>query len=390
MEAIELIEIASRGEDSRNQFKQNLTSPDSLAADLVAFSNGEGGRILIGVGDRGEVVGLSTGDIHRLNQMVSNAATNLVHPAISPTTQNISVGDKLVMVVTVRSGVSKPYADNKGAYWMKSGADKRRVTAREEIRRMFQSADFVHADEIPVEGTSTSDIDGEHFATFFEKEYGASLDLTLKQSGISLAKLLGNLGLARGETPNLAGLLIFGHRPQRYRPELVVKAVAFVGNSDAGSQYRDSQDIAGSLRELYRGTMSFILRNLRRVQGDKGINTGGELEIPVSAIEELVANMFLHRDYFISAPWRVLLFDNRIEFISPGPLPNSLTVENIRSGVSVIRNPIIASFATKADELPYRGIGTGIRRAMAAVPTLEIESDPERNLFIARIPRRYD
>ena len=70
----------------------------------------------------------------------------------------------------------------------------------------------------------------------------------------------------------------------------------------------------------------------------------------------------------------------------PGALPNNLTVENIRNGVSNIRNPLIASFATK--ELPYRGIGTGIRRALAAVPTLELESDHERNLFTARIPRR--
>ena len=198
---------------------------------------------------------------------------------------------------------------------------------------------------------------------------------------------MGNLGLARGETPNLAGLLTFGRRPQRFRPDLVVKAVAFVGNSDTGNRYRDSQDLEGCLNELYRGTMSFVLRNLRRVQGDRGINTEGELEIPPSALEEMLVNMLLHRDYFISAPWRVMIFDNRVEIISPGTLPNSLTVENIRGGVSVIRNPLIASFATKADELPYRGLGTGIRRALELVPSLELKSDKDRNLFIATIPR---
>ena len=83
-----------------------------------------------------------------------------------------------------------------------------------------------------------------------------------------------------------------------------------------------------------------------------------------------------------------MLFDNRIELISPGALPNNISVENIRNGVSVIRNPLIASFATKGNELPYRGIGTGILRALVAVPALELESDQERNLFIARIPRR--
>ncbi len=132
--------------------------------------------------------------------------------------------------------------------------------------------------------------------------------------------------------------------------------------------------------------MSFLKRNLRRIQADQGFNTEGALEVPAPALDELVVNMLLHRDYFISAPWRVMLFDDRIELISPGTLPNNLTVENIRNGVSNIRNPLIASFATK--ELPYRGIGTGIRRAVAAVPALSLESSNEENLFTATIPRR--
>lgn len=388
MEAIELIELIGRGEDSRTQFKQTITNPESVAGDLVAFSNSKGGRIVIGVNDQGMVVGLSADDIRRINQLVSNTATNLVRPSVNPTTENVSAGGLLVMVVTVQEGISKPYADNNGVFWVKSGADKRRVTSREEVQRMLQSADLVHADELPVEGTTTGDIDLEHFSGFFEKLYGDPLDKALDKNGLSLDRLLNNLGLSREATLNLAGLMIFGRHPQRHRPAYVVKAVSFVGTDPAGDKYRDSQDIDGCLRDLHKGTMSFLTRNLRRLQGGKGINTEGDMEVPLVALEELVVNMLLHRDYFISAPWRVMLFDNRIELISPGALPNNLTVENIRNGVSVIRNPLIASFATKGNELPYRGIGTGIRRALASVPELELESDHNRNLFTARIPRR--
>lgn len=388
MEAIELIELIGRGEDSRTQFKQTITNPESVAGDLVAFSNSKGGRIVIGVNDQGMVVGLSADDIRRINQLVSNTATNLVRPSVNPTTENVSAGGLLVMVVTVQEGISKPYADNNGVFWVKSGADKRRVTSREEVQRMLQSADLVHADELPVEGTTTGDIDLEHFSGFFEKLYGDPLDKALDKNGLSLDRLLNNLGLSREATLNLAGLMIFGRHPQRHRPAYVVKAVSFVGTDPAGDKYRDSQDIDGCLRDLHKGTMSFLTRNLRRLQGGKGINTEGDMEVPLVALEELVVNMLLHRDYFISAPWRVMLFDNRIDLISPGALPNNLTVENIRNGVSVIRNPLIASFATKGNELPYRGIGTGIRRALASVPELELESDHNRNLFTARIPRR--
>ena len=255
---------------------------------------------------------------------------------------------------------------------------------------MFQSADLVHADEIPVEGTTNSDIDLDHFQSFFLKLYGQqqydeSFSDDPDRPGVALGTLLSNLGLAREMTLNLAGLLIFGRKPQRHRPAFIVKAVSFVGNDPAGEEYRDSEDIGGCLRDMHKGVMSFLTRNLRHLQGAKGFNTEGDLEIPFPAMEELVVNMLLHRDYFISAPWRIMIFDDRVELISPGALPNNLTVANIRNGVSVIRNPIIASFATK--ELPYRGIGTGIRRALANVPALELESDHDRNLFTARIPR---
>jgi len=386
MEPTELIKLIGRGEDSRTQFKrgQDVTNTKSLAGEMVAFANSKGGRIVIGIADDGSVVGLSSDDIRRINQLISNTATNCVRPSINPETDNVSVSGQVVMVVTIPDGISKPYADNDGVYWVKSGADKRRVTSREEVQRMLQSAGLVHADEVPVPGTALEDIDLTHLGAFFMKQYDKRLD----ETGIPLAQLLSNLGLARGAELNLAGLMLFGRNPQRHRPVFVVKAVSFFGTDLAGDTYRDSQDIDGSLRDLYKETMSFLMRNLRRVQNGKGFNTVGDLEVAPAALEELVANMLLHRDYFISASWRVFIFDDRIELISPGALPNNITIENIRNGVSVIRNPLITSFATKAGDLPYRGIGTGILRALAAVPELELESDCERNLFIVRIPRK--
>jgi ATP-dependent DNA helicase RecG len=388
METIELIEIISRGEDSRTQFKRQSIGPKNLAEEMVAFSNGSGGIILFGVDDYGQVIGLSNQDVRTINSQLSDAANDKVRPSIYPKTEIHQIGDQnlLVLVVIVPEGVSKPYADKSGAYWVKSGADKRRITAREEIQRMLQASMLIHADEIAVDGTTINDVDMEHFSSFFDKLYGENLDAALEKDGITLTRLMNNLGLARDANLNLAGLLVFGHNPQRYQPAFVVKAVSFIGNDPAGEKYRDSEDIGGCLRDMHKGTMSFLTRNLHRLQGEKGFNTQGDIEIPIAVLEELVVNMFLHRDYFISAPWRVMIFDDRVELISPGMLPNNLTVDNIRYGISIIRNPLIASFAIK--ELPYRGTGTGILRALKHAPELELESDPERNLFIARIPRK--
>jgi ATP-dependent DNA helicase RecG len=75
----ELLQLVRRGEDSTRQFKANVTNPDSRAAELVAFSNSQGGTMLIGVADDGALVGLSPGDVQRINQMIGNVATQ-THP----------------------------------------------------------------------------------------------------------------------------------------------------------------------------------------------------------------------------------------------------------------------------------------------------------------------
>lgn len=388
MKSTELTELIRRGEDSRTQFKrsQEVTNAKSLAGEMVAFANSKGGKLIIGVDDSGAVVGVSPDDIRRLNQLISNVTTDCIRPSINPETDNVTIDEKLVMVVTIPEGISKPYSDNEGVFWVKSGANKRRVTAREEIQRMLQSADLVHADEIPIMESTPKDLDMEKFDAFIRKQYGDSLNEVLQKAGITLGQLLNNLRLARGSMLNLAGIMLFGSNPQRFRPQFVVKGVSFFGNDPAGIRYRDSQDFNGNLLELYKGAMSFLTRNLRWLQNGKRFNTEGDMEVPQTALEELVVNMLLHRDYFISAPWRIMIFDDRIELISPGALPNNLTIENIRNGVSVIRNPLIASFATK--ELPYRGIGTGILRALALAPDLKLETDYDRNLFIARMARK--
>ncbi len=78
METTDLLEIIARGEDGKHQFKANFTNVNSLAAELVAFSNSGGGDIFIGVSDDGNFARLTRADMGRLNQLVSNAASQSV------------------------------------------------------------------------------------------------------------------------------------------------------------------------------------------------------------------------------------------------------------------------------------------------------------------------
>jgi len=381
METAELLEIISRGEDGKHQFKGNVTNVIALAEEMVAFSNSGGGRLFIGVGDNGSRSGLTAEDMQRLNQLVSNAASQHVHPPINPETENVALPDGLVMVVNISDGISKPYSDNQGAFLVKSGADKRKVTSREEIQRMFQRAGLIHGDEIPANGMTVADVDLAYFSGFFQREYGEKLDA----QDIPLPKILENMNLIKDGVLNISGALLFAKNPQMRLPVFIVKAVCYPGNSIDESEYIDSQDITGKLADVFQKSLGFVIGNLKHVQRDRSINSPGEPEIPRVALEELIANSLIHRDYFVSAPVRIFIFKDRIEIISPGHLPNNLTIENIKSGNSNIRNPILSSYATKI--LPYRGLGTGIRRALKAYPEIDFEDDHSGNQFKVTIKR---
>jgi ATP-dependent DNA helicase RecG len=383
METQELLSIIARDEDSQHQFKGDVTNAASLGAEMVAFSNSQGGMILIGVnnGD-GDRSGLTRQDIGRINQVISNAATNNVRPPINPSTENIELPDGLVIVVYIEQGVSKPYMDTQGFIWVKNGSDKRRVTAREELQRMFQESALVHADEIPVQGMSVGDVDMEFFESFFEQFVGEPL----VEQEISLPQLMENMNLMRAGQLNLCGALLFAKRPQLRLPVFIVKAVAIAGLDIADSTYIDSQDINGKLSDVFQKSLSFVLGNIHHHQNEQGFNSLGQPEIPRIVLEELIANALIHRDYFVSAPVKIVVFFDRVEIISPGHLPNNLTIENIKLGNSNIRNPILASFAPNI--LPYRGLGSGILRSIKAYPDIHFIDDIDGNTFKAIIMRK--
>lgn len=383
METIELLDIISKGESSFVQFKERVNDAYSIATEMVAFSNSQGGLLIIGVNDKtGALNGLSFNEIQATNQLLVNAASDNVKSPITIFTEQVSIDAHTLIVVQIKEGSDKPYRDNKGIVWVKNGADKRKVISNEELLRMLQSSGNLAADEEPVVNSTYNDIDVDFFKTFVQKKTGKSFD-ALDQS---LPQILNNMGFAKNEKLTLAGLLLFGKNPQAFRPVFSVQCISFVGNDVAGTEFRDSEPpFEGNLTELYEQTMRFILRNLHKRQVGESFNILGELEIPREALEELVVNSLIHRDYFIKSAIKVFIFDNRIEIISPGKLPNTLTVEKIKSGTSIARNPILFSNARYL--LPYIGVGSGIPRALASYPEIDFVNDIDKELFTAIIHR---
>ena len=266
MNKFELKSIVARGEDSRLQFKLDIRNVDTLAAEMVAFSNSEGGRILIGVTDSGEVKGVPRSEVGRINQIISNAASQHVRSPISPITENFAVAaGRVVIILTIPKGIDKPYFDRNGVIWLKSGADKRRLNSKEELRRLFQISDQFYADELPTKAGIDA-LDKLRFRDFLRDVYKREFP----NDPVELTRLLQNMNLATADGMiNLAGVLMFAERPEWIKPQFVIKAIRYPGNKVHATDYLDTEDFVGPLRKIFEDALAFVMRNLHKVQAGR-------------------------------------------------------------------------------------------------------------------------
>jgi predicted HTH transcriptional regulator len=386
MNATELLDIVSAGETSKVQFKRELDNRDKIAAEMIAFSNSKGGMMLFGVEDKkGEIIGLDYEALQKTGNIVATIATDLIKPLTYITTEAVQVdtatGKKNVLIVHIEEGLSKPYKDLNGTIWIKQGADKRKMTDNAEILRLFQQSGRLYIDEMEVAGTSVNDIDKEKVVYYIKKVQKDTEEI----EKIEPLQLYKNLNILKNGRLTLGGLLFFSKNPQLYKPAFCIKAISFFGNSIGGSDYRDNIDIHGIIPQLFEEGMRFFKTNLLHQQKGQNFNSTGILEISEIALEELLQNALTHRDYTKNAPIRLMIFDNRIEIVSPGCLPNSLTVENIKLGNAAVRNNLLISYCSKL--MNYKGFGSGIIRAINNQPNIELINDVEGEQFIVKIPR---
>ncbi len=250
-----------------------------------------------------------------------------------------------------------------------------------EMRRLLQESFNIFADEQPIQGTSINDLDPRMLKTFLEKKTGNEKEEITAED----EKSLENMKILKDGHCTLAGLLLLGKRRYPLFSQYQISAVSWYGNDPGLKDYKESEDIKGNVLILYEETLAFIKRQLRRVQRGQHVNSLGVLEIPSIALEEALINAVVHRNYYIQSNIRIFVFDNRVELINPGTLPNTLTVESIKSGVHISRNPILLSHIKDIEGIPYRGTGMGVKRMMKACEkddiTVDFDNQIENNQF---------
>ena len=319
------------GEDSHWEFKEIVfagnvpKSPrrDDLADELAAFANTDGGVLLCGVTDSGDVQGMSREQMDALEQLLSEVCTDKIEPAIRPTIlrREIEEGKPLLLVHVPRGDTQH---DSPGGSYYRVGSSKRRMTTDERLRLAQQRAQsrFLWFDKQPVPGTGFGSLDESLWKPLLSAEGTATPELALEKMGLLTNDENGTM------RATVAGILLCTRAPEEWLPNACISATCYRGKDRASGQI-DTQIITGPLNRQIAEAVAFTRRNMRV----GAYKNPGRTDLPQyseKALFEAIVNAVAHRDYEIrGSRIRLSMFADRLEINSPGGLPNNLTIDSM-------------------------------------------------------------
>ena len=353
------------GEDSRWEFKQIQFSGDDpkcpkrniWADEIAAFANTNGGVLLCGVTDDGEVQGMSRAQMDELGDFLVEVCTDSIKPPVRINVFRKEVRESEVLIVEVPRGHAQH--DSPGGSFWRVGSSKRKMTSDERLR-LAQSrwqSQFLWFDKQTVPETGFKTLDKELWSPLLSAEGALNPDLALEKMGLL------SPDENRVTRATVAGVLLCTESPEQFFPNARILATRY-RDEDRASRQIDAQTIEGPLNAQITKAVAFVLRNMK-VAARKDPARVDMPQYSDKAVFEAVVNAVAHRDYSISgSAIRLSVFENRIEILSPGALPNNLTVESMRVRQST-RNEILTS-------------------VLGRLPVGKVEGAGERRFFMER------
>jgi ATP-dependent DNA helicase RecG len=382
MNRTELAALIQNGENSGVEFKRDDIRPEKLADEMAALLNLEGGYILLGVENDQTISGLSR-SLAKAEEWVMEAARTHLRPAAIPYWETIEwEPGKVVGIVSLPADApDKPYKSKRGAAWVtriRVGTTSRDATDEEEAR-LYQQSGRLQYDRKPVPGAAFDDLDLRRLVNYF-RDLRAQ-DIPADGDSAGWQRLLTNTEVMvedRGRPiPSAGGLLMFGSRPHRYLPQAGLTAVAYPGivkdyaakeriviRSPAVALLSAGGDVVetGAIEQA----IEFVRRNIAVISSvDEGGRRHERWDYPLDALREAIVNAIAHRDYTIQVTdIEVSLYADRLEIISPGRLPNTVTIEKMKAGYRASRNELIKEILR--DYRYVEATGLGVPRKIVA------------------------
>lgn len=354
MKLSELQLLIAEGEGLTVEFKEKYTS--KIDKGMVALANSKGGYIILGVNDAGKVTGekLTNSMKAEILSLARNCEPHIVIPKISQVDNAV--------VIEVSEGDEKPYSCSTG-YFRRLDAVTQKLT-QQEVRTIFRETADKLFEALPRKDCHLSDLSMKKVEAFLVES-----KTDFKVTKQNLASFLASIGVYDNGVLNNAGVLMFSDNAAKFMPYVEMICCAFKGRNK--TFIYDRKDVRSDLLTQFNEGMAFIQRQLNIRSEIRGVNRTDIYELPLDAIREALVNAIVHRDYSIrGASLSVDVYDDRVEIVSPGGLPQGLDRADFGTR-SVRRNLIIADLFHRMGKVERIGSGIGRMQNILRAANLE-------------------
>lgn len=342
------------GEESKNlEFKSQLSKFENLIKTCIAFANGSGGQILIGIEDKTKkIIGYTESDRQKIYHDFPNSLYDSTCPNLFADIYEKNFGKQSVIVIEIGRANKKPCfliseGSSTGVY-VRVGSSTRKANLEYVEELLKENKRFYYDEEILFDNNINFDEDllKNFYGVIPNKKQLLSNNFINKQSNKQ-----------RDYYPTIVGTLLFNKEPEQYIPEAHILCTRFNGMD--GREIIQKEEINGNLEKQLDLSFNLVSSWLQRDYILIKTKLQSKSIIPSEALREGIINALVHRKYSIPGAVKIALYDDRLEIFSPGNFPGLVDINNLGEGITYLRNPSLAQAFRKLGLIER--LGSGIR-----------------------------
>ena len=362
----ELDSILVNLEEDRIEKTISISKEEKFGEALCAFSNDfpkhqKPGYLIVGVNNDGSRSGLKE-DEQLLQTLMAYRTDGRIVPPPIITVAGFKYDDGYVVVAEVIPSFQPPVRF-KGRVYIRIGPRKDIANEAEERILSEKRSSFAKTfDTMPCYESKLEELSIDIFKSSYLPT--AIAPDILEANHRELRQQLTSLKFydLKADCPTNSGIIMFGKNPRFFIPGAYVQYVRFKGNSEVSDfefEHRFEGDMFTQMKVMSDFIKSQIVKKVQLKLGEEY-----KINYPVLAIQELLYNAVIHRDYQSNAPIKFYEFSDRVEIINPGGLYGDARPENFPNK-NDYRNPSLAEVAKNAGFI--NAFNVGVKRSIAAL-----------------------
>ncbi len=319
---------------------------DEYLETLSAFANTQGGKLIIGINDKNEIIGAKNA-----KELLENLPNKIIHKLNITPEIHLRTKERKEIIEIVIKPSNFPVSYN-GKFYTRSGSTTQQLNGQELMNFLLDKSGQSWDEVIEPKATS-EDIDQKAIENFIQLAKDKIPSIETESSWINILK---KLKLIESDKLKRAAILLFGKNPQ----DFYIQAVTRIGKFRTPADVVSTDIVEGNLFDQLQKTLELLRTKylISKIEYED-IHRREILEYPYEALREAIINALIHRDYLGKSLIQIRIYDDKLVIMNEGKLPPDIPVEKLKTDhISKPRNPFLASVFYYAGFIETWGRGT--------------------------------